>query len=163
MHTALYPGSFDPVTIGHADIIKRASALFSQVIVGVLHNPQKPAGVFTAQERAALLRTVTEDMDNVSVRILCGLLVDAVRACGADAVVRSVRDTEDLHSEIQMARLNRQMRGTETLFIAASPHCAHISSSYVRDIGRLGGELRGLVPEVIRPYIADRLQDTNCT
>lgn len=157
MRTILYPGSFDPVTEGHMDIIRRASSLFERLIVGILHNPQKPGGAFSIMERLKLLETATSSLPNVSVEAMTGLLVDAARACKADAVLRGIRSAAETESELQMARLNHHLAGIETLFMAASPAAIHISASYVREIGRLGGSLQGLVPEAVRPEIARTL------
>lgn len=159
MKTVLYPGSFDPVTVGHMDIIARAAAQFERVIVGVVHNPQKPSGVFPVAVRMEMLRTAVKAYDNIVVQEFSGLLVDAVHACSADAVVRGLRTSADLETEMQMARLNRQIGGVETFFFAATPEAVHISASFVRDIGRYGGRLEGLVPEVLRSQIAEALRE----
>ena len=159
MKTVLYPGSFDPVTVGHMDIIARAAAQFDRVIVGVVHNPQKQSGAFPVAVRMEMLRTAAQAYDNVEVQDFSGLLVEAVHACGADAVVRGLRTSADLETEMQMARLNRQIGGVETFFLAAAPETVHISSSFVRDIGRYGGRLEGLVPEALRSQIAEALRE----
>lgn len=157
MRTVLYPGSFDPVTNGHMDIIERAAALFDTVVVGVLHNAQKPSGAFPATERVQLLKAATAHLPGVHVNAYEGLLVDAVRECGADAVVRGLRSMGDADIELQMARLNRQLGQIETLMLAASPEVCHISASMVRDIGRHGGDLSGLVPMALCARIAEKL------
>lgn len=159
MRKALYPGSFDPVTVGHLDIIRRAAAQFERVVVGVLHNPQKASGAFSIAERIQLLEEVTRALSNVEVQALSGLLVDAVAACGADGVVRGLRGSADTETEMQMARLNRQMSGVETVFFAAAPDIMHISASMVREIGRYGGTLAGMVPEALRQRIERALSE----
>lgn len=153
MRTLLYPGSFDPMTMGHLDIIARASRLTSKLVVGVLHNPQKPSGLFPLDKRMDWLRTGCAGLPGVEVRAFSGLLIDAVVQCGAEAVVRGLRTEADFALESEMARLNWQMKGVETVFLIASPAVVHISASRVREIGRLGGGLQGLVPESIRESI----------
>lgn len=155
MRTVLYPGSFDPVTVGHLDIIERAALLFDEVIVGVLHNPAKQSGLFPPAERVALLEEAVRPLGNVSVRQFDGLLVNAVAHCGAQAVLRGLRNATDAEEELQMARLNRHIAGAETVFMAAAPGVMHVSSDMVRQIGKGGGALQGLVPESIRPRIAE--------
>lgn len=147
MRTALYPGSFDPVTVGHMDVIVRAAAQFDRVIVGILHNPGKPSGTFSIEERIALLEKAVKGLEGVTVKAYAGLLVDAARKAGADLVIRGIRTGADVEMELQMARLNRQIGGVETLFFAASPGTVHISAEMVRQIGRMGGNLQGLVPD----------------
>ncbi len=159
MRIVLYPGSFDPVTAGHMDIIERAAGLFGRVIVAVLHNEEKPSGAFSVPDRLALLRIATANLHNIMVQDFSGLLVHAARKSGADAVLRGLRTADDIGPELQMARLNRHLSGVETVFLAASPPMAHISSQRVREIGRLGGDLRGLVPEAIREQIEGVLRN----
>ena len=157
MRTVLYPGSFDPVTAGHMDLISRAAGRFERVIVGVLHNPGKQEGAFSVAERLALLQKAVAPYPNVEVAAFEGLLVRAAEACGAEGVLRGLRGLGDAESELQMARLNRQMAGVETVFMAASPEVTHISASMVRQIGRLGGDLRGLVPAALLKEISEAL------
>lgn len=150
MRTALYPGSFDPVTVGHEEIIRRACALFDRVIVGVLYNPNKQ-GVLTAERRMELLRDTTEGISNVEIAAFPDmLLVEAARRCGADAVLRGLRGQADAEMELQMARMNRRLAGVETLMMASSPETVAVSSSVAREIARFGGSLRGIVPETAR-------------
>lgn len=158
MRKALYPGSFDPVTSGHRDIIRRTSALFDQLIVGVLHNPQKPSGAFAVNDRVAMLMEISHGLDNVRVCAFSGLLVDIARENGIQTVIRGLRSGQDFESEMQMARLNRQMTGLETMFLAASPEYVHISSNMVREIGRFGGDLHGLVPGRILSHVSEVLR-----
>ncbi|MCL1964599.1 MAG: pantetheine-phosphate adenylyltransferase [Firmicutes bacterium] len=157
MRTVLYPGSFDPVTAGHMDIISRAAARFERVIIGVLRNPEKTTDAFSPAERLSLLRKAAAPYPNVEAAVFEGLLARAAEACGADGVLRGLRTAGDVESEFMMARLNRQMAGVETVFLAASPAVSHISASMVRQIGRLGGDLRGLVPENLLEEISDAL------
>lgn len=153
MRKILYPGSFDPMTMGHYELIARASCLCDQLIVGVLHNPQKQTEQFILAKRMALLQAGCSDLQNVTICAFSGLLVDIVKQCGAQAIVRGLRTEADFATESEMARLNQQMKGVETIFLIASPAVVHISASRVREIGRLGGNLMGLIPETIRDDI----------
>lgn len=153
MRSVLYPGSFDPVTAGHMDIIRRASMAFDRVVVGILHNPQKPSGAVPLDKRLALLRMAAKELTNVEVTAFSGLLVEAAGAANVDAVLRGIRSTLDTEDELMMARLNRQIGQVETVFMAASPEVSHISATYVRQIARLHGDIRGLVPETVREEI----------
>jgi pantetheine-phosphate adenylyltransferase/16S rRNA (guanine(966)-N(2))-methyltransferase RsmD len=147
MIVAVCPGSFDPVTTGHLDIIRRASKIFDHVIVAVGSNRRKQARL-PAVDRARLLEKVTADMERVSVEVMEGLLVDFARERGAQAIVKGLRAVSDFESEFEQAQLNRTMfPELETVFIMASAEHSFLSSSAVREIAALGGEVRGLVPE----------------
>lgn len=150
MRTLLYPGSFDPFTVGHLDIATRASRLSDRLIVCVLQNPAKQSGFFPVAQRIHWIQKGLSHLSNVDVQAADGLLVDILEHCGADAVVRGLRTEADFPTESEMARLNWQMREVETIFLVASPAVTHISASWVRQIGRLGGNLSGMVPESIR-------------
>lgn len=158
MQTVLYPGSFDPVTTGHMDIIRRVAGLFDRVIVGILHNAEKPSGAFSVTERIVLLEDATAGLPNVEIQAFSGLLVDAVESSGAQAVVRGLRSAADVEIELQMARLNRHIGGVETLLLAAQPQVVHVSASMVREVGRYGGDLRGLVPDEILTRVVEGLR-----
>jgi pantetheine-phosphate adenylyltransferase/16S rRNA (guanine(966)-N(2))-methyltransferase RsmD len=147
MIVAVCPGSFDPVTTGHLDIIRRASKIFDHVVVAVGTNRSKQTRL-PAVERARLLEKVTADMDTVSVEVMEGLLVDFARERGAKVIVKGLRAVSDFESEFEQAQLNRRMfPELETIFIMASAEHSFLSSSVVREIASLGGEVRGLVPE----------------
>jgi pantetheine-phosphate adenylyltransferase len=147
MIVAVCPGSFDPVTTGHLDVIKRASKIFDHVIVAVGTNRSKQTRL-PAVDRARLLEKVTADMDTVSVEVMEGLLVDFARERGAKVIVKGLRAVSDFESEFEQAQLNRRMfPELETIFIMASAEHSFLSSSVVREIASLGGEVRGLVPE----------------
>lgn len=153
----LYPGSFDPVTCGHVDLIRRAAGLFDEVVVAVLHNPAKRAA-FTPEERVDMLRRVLTGLPNVRVASHGGLTADFAREIGAGALLRGVRTIGDFQSEQSMAELNERLcPGLETLCLFASPAYASVSSSAVREIAAFGGSLRGLVPEGIEAEVAARL------
>lgn len=158
---ALYPGSFDPVTVGHMDIITRAASLFERVVVGVFHNPDKPSGAFPLKERLSLLEIAAGHLANVSFRAFSGLAVEGARACDADVIIRGIRTADDIALEVQMAQLNRALSGIETALLPAAPQFVHISAGMVRQIGCLGGDLTGLVPEKVRPLVLQRLYKAN--
>jgi pantetheine-phosphate adenylyltransferase len=147
MIVAVCPGSFDPVTTGHLDVIRRASKIFDHVVVAVGSNRRKEARL-PAVDRARLLEKVTADMDTVSVEVMEGLLVEFARERGAQAIVKGLRAVSDFESEFEQAQLNRTMfPELETVFIMASAEHSFLSSSAVREIASLGGDVSGLVPE----------------
>jgi pantetheine-phosphate adenylyltransferase/16S rRNA (guanine(966)-N(2))-methyltransferase RsmD len=149
MNVAVCPGSFDPVTAGHLDIIRRASSIFDHVVVAVGSNLRKKPRL-SAAERARLIEKVTGDMENVSVEIMSGLLVDFAREQGARAIVKGLRAVSDFESEFEQAQLNRTLHPeVETVFIMSAAQHSFLSSSAVREIASLGGEVRGLVPDGI--------------
>ena len=144
--TCIYSGSFDPVTIGHVDIIRRAAKLFDRVIVAVLHNPAKK-GCFTVEERLEMIRAACADMPRVEARAFAGMLVEAVEETGATAVVRGLRGVGDFEAEKTMAQFNAELRpGTETVFLISRPEHAHISSSMVKEIAAWGADFSPYVP-----------------
>jgi pantetheine-phosphate adenylyltransferase/16S rRNA (guanine(966)-N(2))-methyltransferase RsmD len=149
LRVAVCPGSFDPVTAGHLDIIRRASRIFDHVVVAVGGNTRKSPRL-SARERAGLIRKVTSGIDNVSVEVMEGLLVDFAQEQGAGAIVKGLRAVSDFESEFEQAQLNRTMSpDIETVFIMAASEHSFLSSSAVREIAALGGEVRGLVPDSI--------------
>jgi len=154
MTTALCPGSFDPPTNGHADVIGRVMALFGRVVVAVIDNPSKNS-LFTVAERSALLSEIHGDA--IEVTSFDGLLVDHVREVGADTVIKGLRTVEDYEYETQMAQMNHHMTGMETLFLATRPEYRFISSSLVKEIARLGGSVGGLVPDVVEKALKEKL------
>lgn len=157
MRRAVCPGSFDPVTNGHLDIIGRASRLYDEVIVAVLMNEAK-AGLFSVDERLAMLREVTEDYPNVRVESFQGLLVDFCRAEGASVVVKGLRAVSDFDYELQMAQMNVGLAGVETMFMATNPLYSFLSSSLVKDVAKWGGDVSPHVPEVVAERLAKRLR-----
>ena len=161
MIVAVCPGSFDPVTTGHLDVIKRASKIFDHVVVAVGSNRRKEARL-PAVERARLLEKVTADMDTVSVEVMEGLLVDFARDRGAQAIVKGLRAVSDFESEFEQAQLNRTMfPELETVFIMASAEHSFLSSSAVREIASLGGDVRGLVPDGILETVTEIYSGTD--
>ena len=146
---AVYPGSFDPLTNGHLDIIHRASRLFDHLIVGVLTNSAKNP-IFTKEERAELIRKCTLEYKNVEVKMFDGLLVDFVRENNAVAIVKGLRAVSDYEYELQMAALNKHIdHEIETVFLMADIQNSFLSSSIVKELARNGGNIKGLVPDKI--------------
>ena len=159
MRTAIYPGSFDPVTLGHLDLIRRADKLVDRLIVAVLHNPAK-TGAFSVAERMAFLVELTKDMPNVEVTAFHGLLVDYARQVGAQFIVRGVRAFSDFEYEFQMALMNRKLSASlETVFLMPKEEYSVVSSRMVREVGSMGGDLSGLVPEPLVGRIAAKLMN----
>jgi pantetheine-phosphate adenylyltransferase len=154
--TALCPGTFDPVTNGHLDIVGRASQTFDSVVVGVLENPSKQP-LFAVEERVELLREALANLENVRVGMFRGLLVDYAREQGAQVIVKGLRAVSDYEYEIQMAQMNQRIGGIETLFMPTNPKWSFLSSSLVKEVGRFGGEVSGLVPDHVRNALKDRL------
>lgn len=154
----IFPGSFDPLTLGHEDLIRRACRLFDRVVVAVLHNPAK-SGCFAVEERLNMIRRACADLPQVEARAFAGMLVDAVEATGAAAVVRGLRTAGDYEAEKNMAQINARLRpGTETVFLLARPEHGHVSSSAVRELAGYGAALDGYVPacnvELIQQHFA---------
>jgi pantetheine-phosphate adenylyltransferase len=155
--TALCPGTFDPVTNGHLDVIGRAASTFDGVVVAVLGNPSKTP-LFAVAERIELLEKALADRPNVRVGAFGGLLVDFARAEGAAVIVKGLRAVSDYEYEIQMAQMNQRIGDIETLFMATSPKWSFLSSSLVKEVARLGGDVDGLVPEHVRAALIERLE-----
>jgi pantetheine-phosphate adenylyltransferase len=156
---ALFPGTFDPVTLGHVDLVRRAAALFDEVVVAPAAHHDK-RHVFSVDERVALLREATEGIPGVSVEPLAGLLVDGAARLGARTVVRGIRNATDLEYERQMAHTNRAMAPwLDTVLLLSSPEHAHVSSTLVRQIARLGGDVRLFVPPHVAEALRMKLQD----
>jgi len=154
----VYPGSFDPVTKGHVDIIERAAVLFDEVTVAVLHNPAK-TGLFPIEKRISMLASACSHLPNVHFDSFDGLLAEYMRRLGANVVIRGLRGMSDFESESRMAQLNRQLNpDVETLFLTTSPEYANLSSSVVREIGMFGGDLTAFVPSCIAQEVASILR-----
>jgi pantetheine-phosphate adenylyltransferase len=154
---AIYPGSFDPITNGHLDLIQRGSALFDRMIVAILGNDEKRP-LFSLEERIDMLREVTRDLPNVEVGSFGGLLVDYAAECGASVILRGIRAVSDYEYELQMALMNRRLRPEiETVFLMAGEAHSFISSRLVKEVIRLGGNIAGLVPPPIEVKLKERL------
>ncbi|WP_221324017.1 pantetheine-phosphate adenylyltransferase [Actinoplanes sp. L3-i22] len=157
MRRAVCPGSFDPVTNGHLDIVGRASRLFDEVIVGVLINQTK-SGMFTIDERLEMLSEVTAPYGNVRVMAFHGLLVDFCRDQGADVVVKGIRAVSDFDYELQMAQMNIGLSGVETLFMPTNPLYSFLSSSLVKDVVKWGGDASAYLPDPVLARLVNRLK-----
>lgn len=152
----VYPGSFDPVTNGHLDIIKRSAQIFDQVIVAVFKNPQKQP-LFTMEERVDLLKEVNKELDNVSVDSFSGLTMDYVRSKKAIAIIRGLRAVSDFEGEFQMALLNKELnREVETIFFMTDIKYAYLSSSAVKEVAQFGGNIDGLVPDLVKKALKEK-------
>ena len=154
MKTAIYPGSFDPVTLGHMDIIKRAAGLFDTLLIGILINKNKTP-YFTLDERIAMLKEVTKDISNVEIISFEGLLVDFCKMRKVDGIIRGVRGATDFDYELPMAQINQKLYPkTQTIFLAASPEYSYVSSSAVKELAFFGGDYSSMLPE----EVYDRMQ-----
>ncbi len=158
MATAVYPGSFDPITLGHIDIIKRLTPLYDEVVVLVSYSPHKNY-LFTAEERKEFLRSNLLDLKNVRVDVHQGLTVDYLKKIKAKVIVRGLRAVVDFEYEMAMASMNKKLfPDIETALFFASPDCYYISSRAIKEIARYGGNLNGLVPPNIQPILLEKLK-----
>ena len=158
MRRAVCPGSFDPVTNGHLDIVGRASRLFDEVIIGVLINHSK-TGLFTISERLQMLSQATADYPNVRVESFHGLLVDFCRAQHAAVVIKGLRAVSDFDYELQMAQMNIGLSGVETLFMPTNPQHSFLSSSLVKEVAKWGGDIATYVPDLVGERLVTRLRE----
>jgi pantetheine-phosphate adenylyltransferase len=154
MTTALCPGSFDPPTNGHVDVIERAIGVFDEVVVAVVDNPSKES-LFTTSERVSILEELFGDRARVGA--FSGLLVEYAVEVGADVVVKGLRTVDDYEYEMQMSQMNRHLTGMETVFMATKSDWSFISSSLVKEVAKLGGSIDGLVPSVVEKAVQERL------
>ncbi|HET9185089.1 MAG TPA: pantetheine-phosphate adenylyltransferase [Solirubrobacterales bacterium] len=157
--TVVCPGSYDPVTNGHLDIIKRTSNVFERVVVGVVNNPvRKQKTLFTAEERLDFIAGATADLGNVEVQIFANLLVEFARDNQATAIVKGLRAISDFEYEFEMAQLNRKLDPSiESIYVIASPHYSFLSSTGVKEMATFGGDVSDLVPPAVAAALADRL------
>jgi pantetheine-phosphate adenylyltransferase len=156
MRRAVCPGSFDPVTLGHLDIIGRASKIYDEVTVAVLINKKK-SSLYTVEERMQLLGEVTKEYGNVVVDSFYGLLVDYCRAKDIPVTVKGLRAVSDFDYELQMAQMNLSLAGVETMFMTTNPLYSFLSSSLVKEVATYGGDVSGLVPDVVHQSLVERL------
>ena len=159
MATALCPGSFDPVTNGHLDIIERTARHFDDVIVAVIRNPQKTQSLFTLEERQAMLAEEIAHLENVRIEFFKGLLVEFARDHGAESIVKGLRAVSDFDYELQMAQMNQRLSGIDTVFISTSPQHSFLSASLVREVARFGGDVSSMVPPLVAKRLAERFRD----
>lgn len=146
MAIALYPGSFDPAHNGHLAVISHAAGLFDRVVVGVGHNPEKPSGLFTPDERVAMLRAAVADHDNVAIELFTGLVTAAARSFGADCLIKGLRGATDLDAEMQQAHMNLTTAGVPTIFVPATGPSALVAGTYIRQIAAMSGDVSDVVP-----------------
>jgi pantetheine-phosphate adenylyltransferase len=155
---AVYPGSFDPVTNGHIDLIERSAALFDEVVVAVLRNTEKTP-LFTSEERADMLERAVRGLKNVTVASFAGLLVDFIGEIKASVIIRGIRAISDYEYELQMALMNRRLSSSvETVFMLPAEAYSYLSSKLVKEIAALGGSIGGLVPEDVEKRLGDKFQ-----
>ena len=162
---AVFPGTFDPITNGHVDVIQRGATLFDELVVAVGHNPQKQT-LLRLEQRVRIIEEVVAGMPNVRVASFEGLTVDFARRAGAAAILRGIRNSSDLQFEFQVALTNRAVAGTETVFILTSTEYAFTSSSLIKQIATMGGDVSSLVPAAALPLLqqaATQTTDQNLT
>ena len=157
MTTAICPGSFDPITLGHVDIVRRAAEIFDEVVVCVMHNAAKKSPMFTLEEKLSMARRAVEEYPNVRVDSFDGLLTEYVRRFDKPVVVKGLRAASDFDYEFQMNMINKRLNpAVETMFLTASEQYTFLSSSIVREVAQYGAELKGLVPDAIIPDIEEK-------
>ena len=159
MIRAIYAGSFDPVTYGHLDIIRRSSAIVDELVVGVLNNVAK-SPLFSVEERVNMLKEVTSDIGNVKIRSFTGLLVEFAKECEAHIIVRGLRAISDFDHELQMAQTNRIMSPSlDTMFMSTSLEYAYLSSTTVKEVAAFGGDISAFVPPCVEEAMRQRMRD----
>jgi len=155
--TALYPGSFDPPTNGHLDLIQRGSKIFEELVVAILRNSEK-VPMFSVTERIEMLRALTADLNNVRIDTFDGLMVEYAKSIDAMCVLRGIRAISDYEYELQMALLNRKLEPTlETVFMMPADKYSYVSSRLVREVAQRGGPVKGLVPEIVEQKLREKL------
>lgn len=158
MTSALCPGSFDPPTNGHIDVLKRCADVFDQVVVGVVKNPAKTS-MFSAEDRVSMLTDSLAGIENIRIVSFEGLLVDFARSVGTDVLVKGLRALGDFDYELQMAQMNHRLADFDTLFIATDPNYGYVSSSLVKEVAKFGGSVESLVPPMVARALKERTSD----
>lgn len=156
MATVLTPGSFDPIHLGHLDVVEQAAELFGEVVVAVMHNPSKPSGLFTIDERVAMAREAVAHVPGVRVEAFPGLAIDAATTAGADFIVKGLRTPADFEVEQQMALTNHSVSGVRTVYVPCRPDLSFVSSRFIREIAQYGGNVRHLVPRAVAEQLAKK-------
>jgi pantetheine-phosphate adenylyltransferase len=152
----LYPGTFDPIHNGHLEIIETAARLFDGVVVAAMRNPQKAEPLFSYEEREEMLREAVAHLDNVEVTMFSSLVVDLARKVGADFIVKGLRAVSDFESELQMAQMNHEVSGVDTVFIPSASAHSFLASKLIRELARFGGDVSAMVPPAAAKRLADR-------
>ncbi|WP_108668243.1 pantetheine-phosphate adenylyltransferase [Euzebya rosea] len=160
---AVCPGSFDPVTHGHLDVIRRASDTFDHVTVACMRNVSKRGGLFELDERLEMLEEVTADLPNVELAVFKGLLVEFARENGINVIVKGLRAVSDFEYELQMAQMNRSIGHIETLFLSANPDHSFLSSSLVKEVARFGGDVSAFVPPGVEKRLLAKYADAQAS
>jgi len=159
VRVALIPGSFDPFHNGHLEVTERASSLFDNVVVAVLRNPQKSEPLFTLAERKEMIEEATQHLEGIRIVSVTTLVVNVARDVGASAIVKGLRGTvSDFENELQMAQMNRQLSGFETIFVPTSPLHSFLASKLLREIARFGGDVSAFVPKVVAQRLAEKFE-----
>ena len=153
MSTVLYPGSFDPFHLGHLDVVEQAVALFGDVVVAVMHNPDKPSGLLSTDERIALVKSSCDHLPSVRVQGFVGLAVDAAQTINALCIVKGLRTPADFEVEQQMAHTNFAVAKVRTVYVPSNPALSYVSSRYIRDIAMFGGNISSMVPSVVGDHL----------
>ena len=154
MSTVLYPGSFDPIHYGHVDVVAQAAELFGNVVVAVMHNPDKPSGLLSTAERVRVAREALAHIPGVTVEAFAGLAVDAAKAVNALCIVKGLRTSGDFEVEQQMAHTNYAVAGVRTVYVPCQPGFTHVSSRFIRDIAQNGGDISSMVPAPVAAALA---------
>jgi pantetheine-phosphate adenylyltransferase len=154
MSTVLYPGSFDPFHLGHLDVVEQATALFGEVVVAVMHNPDKPSGVLSTDQRVSLIASSCSHLPKVTVRSFPGLAVDAALSVNALCIVKGLRTSGDFEVEQQMAHTNFAVSGVRTVYVPCQPRFGFVSSRFIRDIAAHGGDVSSMVPGAVSDALA---------
>ena len=156
MSVVLYPGSFDPIHNGHIEIVETAARLFDEVVVAAMRNPQKGEPLFSLEERQELIAESLDHLDNVRITSFSSLVVDLARDIGADIIVKGLRAVSDFENELQMAQMNHEISGVDTLFIPSASAHSFVASRLIREIARFGGNVDSMVPAAVSKRLQER-------